>query len=711
MRRPAYEPVEFLSAEVVESEYFSPFDHNVVWIRGKAMPGGDFEADFLGFFESTGGMERWGGPISEAFEEEPGVLAQYFENGVLEYRPGLGVEPRPVWELIGGGAVEGRPLDRNRGKIVGLWNRKISNVSVEGLHGVSGHIRAPRGEASFGDPMSDARGDVHQEAELAMSKSLVGVFRQYFQAAVLQVYRGLDQSPTILPLGREVQELLYPDGGWRGLAVFSRTEPLEPGTVYPAAYLGRLARERREASAGPGALVGTGIHPYAIAYHPQRHLLYRDGDGWYAFFFDGEYGVLTYSRDGIEFTSPQVVTHVPAEKGVSMYEVGGELYLLYADSNGIRVFVRRAEVSRGRVRMAEPIRVMGADVSFSRELPNMAFDPEGRPWVVARSYQSTPEGATVNIWVSQATDVSMREWTRPVRITSDDEASRGWAGTSGSLAFVDRDVLIVFAARDEMAGYVGDYRAVEELAGEIVGGFLGMHDFILISDGKRAHLAYHRPAAGGEMMTYRYWTRDGGWSEWMDVGVTATHATAMTVDEEGNIWVFYGIGPEINFRVLKKGESAGGRGGGDSPELELHRRPGDLKQAGVWPHAGEVAAFDSVALHEPLELAGTDELFEGVEIRRQRAGGRPVLEQLDDDEPAQFGAIDGLVEVDAAGLEYAGGGGDGAVQVMQMLEGVDAKDDIEVAVREGKVLGGRYQIVDGEACGRGVLARDVDGWL
>ena len=111
MRRPAYEPVEFLSAEVVESEYFSPFDHNVVWIRGKAMPGGDFEADFLGFFESTGGMERWGGPISEAFEEEPGVLAQYFENGVLEYRPGLGVEPRPVWELIGGGAVEGRPLD------------------------------------------------------------------------------------------------------------------------------------------------------------------------------------------------------------------------------------------------------------------------------------------------------------------------------------------------------------------------------------------------------------------------------------------------------------------------------------------------------------------------------------------------------------------------------------------------------------------------
>ena len=79
-------------------------------------------------------MERWGGPISEAFEEEPGVLAQYFENGVLEYRPGLGVEPRPVWELIGGGAVEGRPLDRNRGKIVGLWNRKISNVSVEGAY-------------------------------------------------------------------------------------------------------------------------------------------------------------------------------------------------------------------------------------------------------------------------------------------------------------------------------------------------------------------------------------------------------------------------------------------------------------------------------------------------------------------------------------------------------------------------------------------------
>ena len=45
-----------------------------------------YEVNFLDFYESTGGLSRWGLPTSEVLEVRPDVLAQYFQRGVVEWK-------------------------------------------------------------------------------------------------------------------------------------------------------------------------------------------------------------------------------------------------------------------------------------------------------------------------------------------------------------------------------------------------------------------------------------------------------------------------------------------------------------------------------------------------------------------------------------------------------------------------------------------------
>ncbi len=550
-----YEPVRFVVAEVVASEHFSRFEHNVPRLRGLLASGAGFEADFLGFFSSTGGSERWGYPISEVFEEESGVLVQYFENGVLEYRPPFGVEPRSLADLLAGDGIEVGPISRISREYVGPWGQQVSNLSVEGREtGFLDMFRDMGGVASFGYPRSDARRDDHPEATMAPLPATDGAIRQYFEAGVLQILNGSDQVPSIIPLGRALRDQVYPWRAWMDLPVFMRTERRE-AAAYPESYLGDPKATIGDGVGSVGALVSRVGHPYALAYHPQHHLLYRPGDGWYALFFEGNDGVLAYSRDGTTFSLGEAVTQGPIAPGLSFYDLDGRLYLLYTDSNEMNVYLQPVTVSEGVVQAAETILVWTGDRAFSAKVPTLAVDSEGRPWVVFRSYEGTPSGAIVDIWAVHATDASMREWTEPARISSDEESARGGAGTSGAPAFVGEGLVIVFDIDGEMAGYSGDYRAVEQLKSETAGGFLGTHDYMLISDGERAHLAYHRPVESRQLMSYRYWTPAGGWSERLDVGATGTHATAMAVDGDGNVWVFYGFKSEVYFRVLEKGET------------------------------------------------------------------------------------------------------------------------------------------------------------
>jgi hypothetical protein len=491
--------VDYGPAVVAAAEYFPTFQHNVVDLRGRVATGGAFAAGFLAFFKATGETERWGRPLSEVFEERPGLLAQYFENGVLEYAPGFGVRARALWETLGAGEVEGRPLNEHDGRLVGRWLRRVSNVSVEGLAtGFLDLFDRVGGVAGAGNPVSEARHDNHSEARLTFGPAQTGPIRQYFEAGVMQVWGGEGRVPFFLPLGRALRDRLYPGRDWMGLRVFLRTAPLAAGAEYAEVYLEHAGAEVAPVAEGDGVRVGRVGHAYALAYHPERHLLYRPGDGWYAFYFDTDAGVLAYSKDGVTFAAAEVVTEGQIGMGVSMFEQDEWLYLLYTDSVGATVYVQPVAVSGGEVRVRERIVAMEGDRHFSTQLPNIAFDAEGRPWVVARSYGSTSEGEYVDIWISHATDSSMQEWTERWRVSTDEEALRGAAGTSGSLAFVDEGVVIVFPLYEagEMAGYSGDYRAVEGLAPDTAGEFAGTHDYILMADGDRAHLAYHRPAGG-----------------------------------------------------------------------------------------------------------------------------------------------------------------------------------------------------------------------
>ena len=42
-------------------------------------------ADFQAFYDSTGGLQRWGFPTSEIHLEESGTLTQYYQRGVVDF--------------------------------------------------------------------------------------------------------------------------------------------------------------------------------------------------------------------------------------------------------------------------------------------------------------------------------------------------------------------------------------------------------------------------------------------------------------------------------------------------------------------------------------------------------------------------------------------------------------------------------------------------
>ena len=86
------EDVRFDGATVTEVRRFTGRGYNIVSLRIRTPASGGYEADVVGYFDRTGGLERWGFPISELFEERPGVLVQYFQSGVVEYRPDRGFQ-------------------------------------------------------------------------------------------------------------------------------------------------------------------------------------------------------------------------------------------------------------------------------------------------------------------------------------------------------------------------------------------------------------------------------------------------------------------------------------------------------------------------------------------------------------------------------------------------------------------------------------------
>ena len=105
--------------------------------------GQQFSAAFLTMYQNTGGVDRWGHPTSEVFQEEPGNLAQYYQRGVLDWhwRADLNIyvlERRLTWDYFGGDragpgldqGVEPPPSDTSTA--LGPWGHTVSDTAVDG---------------------------------------------------------------------------------------------------------------------------------------------------------------------------------------------------------------------------------------------------------------------------------------------------------------------------------------------------------------------------------------------------------------------------------------------------------------------------------------------------------------------------------------------------------------------------------------------------
>jgi hypothetical protein len=544
--------VQFEFGAIVETRFHksSYRMHNLVDLRITTSAGAVHEAGFLSFFDRTGGVDRWGHPISEVFEEQYGVLVQYFENGIIQFAPHRGIEAASIVEELSGAKRAETGLENQYyGLVIGPEKHTVSNLAVDGA--TTGFLDAfvsYGGIDSFGYPQSEARADSHPMARFSMGVVRDNVVRQYFQGAILEHHTHTTLDTTIRPIGTQLRERRYPNDEWVSVIAFRSASPVLPGSLYPQKLLQHfrfpvLFDDRNQ------VLVGRSTHPYAIAYHSQRHLLYRSNDGWYALYYDGKNGVVAYSLDGTSFGNHRIVTHITTGPGMSMYDIDERIYLLYSDIEKRNLYLRTANAVAGDLILDNPVRIADMGAPLMAYIANLAVDPDGRLWVLIRSYQDTPSGAANHLWLTSAIDKSLQSWSEPVRLTTDGDSRASTFGTSGSLDFVGDHLVVAYNLATEIRSLTGERTSLSELLRSRVGSFEGTHDYIVIASKNDVHLAYHAKHPGGQMMTYQRYSPDNGWSAPLNVGKTGTHATAMSVDTFGNVWLFYGDSREVRYRV------------------------------------------------------------------------------------------------------------------------------------------------------------------
>ena len=201
-------------------------------------------ADFAAFYESSGGLTRWGLPTSEVFQEEPAALTQYYQRGVVDFHPraDLGgiyvMERRLAWDYFGGGVagsvdqgVEPGTINHNSGEGHGPWGHKVSNFSVGGVWtGFLNFFRTYGGVDAFGFPKTEARIDTNRPGTLHIPAATPGFIRQYFQAAVFEHHPG--SGVRLRLLGDDLRNRLYPNNAWQRIAAFNAATALTDGQTY-----------------------------------------------------------------------------------------------------------------------------------------------------------------------------------------------------------------------------------------------------------------------------------------------------------------------------------------------------------------------------------------------------------------------------------------------------------------------------------------------
>ncbi len=194
--------------------------------------------DFLVHYERTGGLTRWGWPISEVIEEQPGVLTQYYQRGVIDCQKrerAWRVERRLVWDYFGGG-VAGAPdlgmepalRSEQPGIELGPWGHRVSNFAVDGAFtGFLNFFLAYGGVEAFGYPKTEARYDTDPGAVLNIPGATPGVIRQYFQAAMMEYYPGAPDPVKLRLLGVDLRTRVYPEDADLLYQSFGSVLPLE----------------------------------------------------------------------------------------------------------------------------------------------------------------------------------------------------------------------------------------------------------------------------------------------------------------------------------------------------------------------------------------------------------------------------------------------------------------------------------------------------
>ena len=206
------------------------------------------QADFLAYYDSTGGLARWGYPTSEVIVIELGTLTQFYQRGAVDFHDvghGWLIERRLAWDYVGGG-LDGAPDQRveppgmnpHPGAVVGPWGHKVSNLAVDGTRtGFADFFHAFGGVASFGYPKTAARVDTGGSGSLFDPRTTPGFIRQYYQAAVFEYHPQDPSAPVKLTLlGDSLRDFLLPEH--QTLPAFRAATPLRQGARLDPAVIG-----------------------------------------------------------------------------------------------------------------------------------------------------------------------------------------------------------------------------------------------------------------------------------------------------------------------------------------------------------------------------------------------------------------------------------------------------------------------------------------
>ncbi len=236
-------------AAVTGAAHILETGHNILNLRLLTAEG-PRDAGFLDYYDLTGGLARWGYPLSEVLEETPGDFAQYYQRGAVDwhFRDDLGIhtiERRLGWDLIGGGrggaadmGVERGVLNLNDGVLSGPWGHRVSNKAIDGTEtGFLDFFQRLGGELSFGVAKTDARPDTGAPGTVMLPGATVGFIRQYFQAAVMEFHPDSPERILVALIGYNLRALAYPGESWTGLAAFAGAEAIPAGVALPVPAL------------------------------------------------------------------------------------------------------------------------------------------------------------------------------------------------------------------------------------------------------------------------------------------------------------------------------------------------------------------------------------------------------------------------------------------------------------------------------------------